>query len=179
MKVIARIGDSEFVLEVSRTEAGGHAVAIAGRDGVAMAHGTGPFRTIAVDGRAVEVSAWRTSRPGLAGLPQTWDVLVGGRIYGVHLADPLRAGDEVDATAAAGGPAEIRAVMPGKVVAVLVPEGSEVQAGQGLVVVEAMKMENEITAPRAGRVASVRVQPGAAVEAGAVLVVLGPPGEGP
>ena len=178
MKVIARIGEREIVLDVSRTEVG-HAVAIAGRDGMALAHGTGPFRTILLDGRAAEASAWRTSRPGLAGLPQTWDVSVGGRIYAVRLADPLHPGGGADAAAAGGGPAEIRAVMPGKVVAVLAPEGREVQAGQGLVVVEAMKMENEITAPRAGRVASVRVQPGEAVEAGAILVVLGPPGEGP
>jgi biotin carboxyl carrier protein len=177
VKVIARIGEREIVLEVSRTEAGGHAVGIAGRGVAAQAHGTGPFRAIDVDGRAAEASAWRTSRPGLAGLPQTWDVSVGGRIYAVHLADPLRPAGGVDA-AATDGPAEIRAVMPGKVVAVLVVEGREVQAGEGLVVVEAMKMENEITAPRAGRVTSVRVQPGEPVEAGVILVVLGPPGEG-
>jgi biotin carboxyl carrier protein len=177
VKVIARVGDREIVLEVSRTE-GGHAVAIAGRDGVALAHGTGPFRTIALDGRAAEASAWRTSRPGLAGDPQTWDVSVGGRIYAVRLADPLRPGEAAGGAVAGGGPAEIRAVMPGKVVAILAPEGREVQAGQGLVVVEAMKMENEIAAPRAGRVVSVKVQAGEAVEAGSILVVLGPPAEG-
>jgi biotin carboxyl carrier protein len=173
MKVIARVGEREIVLEVSRTE-GGHTVAIAGHDGMAQVHGSGPFRTVAVDGRAAEASAWRTSRPGVTRLPQSWDVSVGGRIYAVHLADPLRPGDGADAAVAGGGPAEIRAVMPGRVVAVLAPEGTEVQPGQGLVVVEAMKMENEIVAPRAGRVTSVRVQPGEAVEAGAVLVVLGP-----
>jgi len=177
MKVIARTGKGEIVLEVKRTD-GGHTIAIAGRDEIALSHGTGPFRTVTLEGRAVEVSAWRTSRHGPSPLPQTWDVSVGGRIYAVRLADPLHPTDGADAAAAGNGPAEIRAVMPGKVVAVLAAEGLEVQAGQGLVVVEAMKMENEITAPRAARVAKVRVQPGEAVEAGAILVVLGPPGEG-
>jgi biotin carboxyl carrier protein len=62
--------------------------------------------------------------------------------------------------------------MPGKVVRVLVREGDEVEEGQGLVVVEAMKMENEIPAPRAGRVSAVKARPGLAVEAGATLVVV-------
>jgi biotin carboxyl carrier protein len=62
--------------------------------------------------------------------------------------------------------------MPGKVVRVLVAPGDDVQAGQGLVVVEAMKMENEIGSPRAARVKSVEVSPGQNVETGARLVVL-------
>jgi len=71
-----------------------------------------------------------------------------------------------------GGLLNIDSVMPGKVVRVLVSPGDEVHAGQGLVVVEAMKMENEISAPRAGRVKSVNVSPGHNVETGAGLVVL-------
>jgi biotin carboxyl carrier protein len=71
-----------------------------------------------------------------------------------------------------GGLETIDSVMPGKVVRVLVAPGDEVHGGQGLVVVEAMKMENEIGAPRAGRVKSVDVQPGQNVETGARLIVL-------
>jgi biotin carboxyl carrier protein len=62
--------------------------------------------------------------------------------------------------------------MPGKVVAVLAATGTEVEAGAGLVVVEAMKMANEITAPRKGTVKTVAVSPGDAVETGALLVVI-------
>jgi biotin carboxyl carrier protein len=59
--------------------------------------------------------------------------------------------------------------MPGKVVAVLVEVGAAVERGQGLLVIEAMKMENEIAAPRAGTVAELRVRPGQAVEQGELL----------
>lgn len=70
------------------------------------------------------------------------------------------------------GPQRVTAPMPGKVVRVLVKPGDAVQARQGLVVVEAMKMENELRSPRAGTVAEVRVAVGTSVEAGAVLVVV-------
>jgi len=76
------------------------------------------------------------------------------------------------ATAGPVGPAPVRAPMPGLVVRVNVKVGDEVQAGQGLVVMEAMKMENELRATAAGRVRSVEVSPGAAVEKGALLVAL-------
>jgi biotin carboxyl carrier protein len=70
------------------------------------------------------------------------------------------------------GPQRIDAPMPGKVVRVLVKVGDEVQEGQGLVVVEAMKMENELKSPKAGKVKELHAQEGAAVEAGARLVVV-------
>jgi acetyl/propionyl-CoA carboxylase alpha subunit len=76
------------------------------------------------------------------------------------------------ASAAAAGPAPLIAPMPGLVVRVLINTGSEVVAGQPLVVMEAMKMENELRAPASGRVTGVRVKPGDAVEKGAVLVDL-------
>jgi biotin carboxyl carrier protein len=62
--------------------------------------------------------------------------------------------------------------MPGKLVRVLVEAGQTVSAGQGLVVVEAMKMENELRAPRAGRVLQVAAREGQTVETGALLVSL-------
>jgi biotin carboxyl carrier protein len=62
--------------------------------------------------------------------------------------------------------------MPGRIVAVLVAAGQEVVAGQGLIVVEAMKMENEMTAPRAGKIAALPARAGETVEAGAILVTL-------
>jgi len=76
------------------------------------------------------------------------------------------------AAAAPSGPAPIKAPMPGLIVRVNVKVGDAVEAGQGVVVMEAMKMENELRATAAGTVKSVEVAPGAAVEKGALLVAL-------
>jgi|GEM_PF-2060059 biotin carboxyl carrier protein len=74
--------------------------------------------------------------------------------------------------AQAGGALEIKAMMPGRVVEVLVAPQAQVEAEQGLVVIEAMKMENEIRAPRAGRIVAVKVAAGQTVETGQVLIIL-------
>ena len=76
------------------------------------------------------------------------------------------------AAAEAAGTQQVLAPMPGKVVKVLVKAGDEVKARQGLVVVEAMKMENELRSPKDGRVSDVLVAEGASVEAGRLLVVV-------
>lgn len=80
--------------------------------------------------------------------------------------------DMAAAAAPPAGPAPVVAPMPGLVVRVHVQPGDSVAAGQGLVVMEAMKMENELRAQGAGVVKTVLVQPGTAVEKGAVLVEL-------
>ena len=72
----------------------------------------------------------------------------------------------------AGGPLEIRAIIPGRIASVAVAPGDTVQAGQTLLAVEAMKMQNELRAPRAGTVKAVAVGSGSTVELGDVLVVL-------
>lgn len=72
------------------------------------------------------------------------------------------------------GPVAVKSPMPGKVVKILVAAGDEVKAGQGVVVVEAMKMENELKSPRDGTISEVRAREGQAVEAGAELVRVAP-----
>ena len=76
------------------------------------------------------------------------------------------------ASAGPAGPAPIIAPMPGLIVRVNVSVGDRVETGQGIVVMEAMKMENELRATAAGTVKSVEVTPGTAVEKGALLVAL-------
>jgi biotin carboxyl carrier protein len=76
------------------------------------------------------------------------------------------------ADAARGGPQELRAIIPGRVVSVDVAEGDAVEPGGRLLVLEAMKMQNEVRAPRAGTVVRVAVGPGQTVELGDVLVVI-------
>jgi biotin carboxyl carrier protein len=80
--------------------------------------------------------------------------------------------DMTRAATAAAGPAPLRAPMPGLITRLLVAPGDTVAAGQGLVVMEAMKMENELRSQSAGTVRSVAVAPGTAVEKGALLVEL-------
>lgn len=98
-------------------------------------------------------------------------VLVNGVRVEAESLDP-RDWSAADAHAAASGPARIASPMPGKIVRVLVGEGDAVAEGQGIVVVEAMKMQNEMQAPRAGTVRSLRASPGATVASGEVLATI-------
>jgi biotin carboxyl carrier protein len=90
-----------------------------------------------------------------------------------------RAGNRATRTAGrrdgdiSAGPHRVVAPMPGRIAKVLVKVGDAVAARQGLVVVEAMKMENELRSPRAGTVVEIRVVEGARVESQALLVVVG------
>ena len=99
------------------------------------------------------------------------EVWVNGRRLAIEVFDPRdqRPGQGASAN---HGRQEIAASMPGKVVRVLVTQADTVEEGQGLVVVEAMKMQNEIKSPKSGRVLEVRAQPDATVVAGEVLVVV-------
>ncbi|MEO8195008.1 MAG: biotin/lipoyl-containing protein [Gemmatimonadales bacterium] len=81
--------------------------------------------------------------------------------------------DMTAATSKSSGPAPLIAPMPGLIVRVNAVVGDQVQAGQGLVVMEAMKMENELRSSSAGTVKAVHVVPGKAVEKGTVLIELG------
>ncbi len=91
----------------------------------------------------------------------------------------LTVADAARRTARAAGPrrevsgrVEIKAAMPGRVVNVLVAPGDEVKAEQGVIVVEAMKMENEVKAPKAGKVVEVKAVAGQAVEKGQLMIVI-------
>jgi biotin carboxyl carrier protein len=116
--------------------------------------------SILIDGRSYRVT------PGPPG-----EVTVNGWPITAELFDP-RALRSRKNTASSEGRLEITALMPGKVVQLLVSPGDSVETGQGLLVVEAMKMQNEVKSPKAGRVVEVRAKPGAAVAAGEVLLVV-------
>jgi biotin carboxyl carrier protein len=111
-------------------------------------------------------------RPGEAGRRQRCLlVTVGLRQYLVEVRD-LGRGRRGSLGAEAAGPQEIVAPMPGKIVKLLVTEAQEVTRDQGLLVVEAMKMQNELRAPRGGRVERIYVREGMAVETGFRLLRL-------
>jgi biotin carboxyl carrier protein len=100
-------------------------------------------------------------------------VLVRGAVVSVDLADERKMRlRSASGLAGASGPQIILAPMPGKVVKLLAKVGEDVVAGQGLVVVEAMKMENELKSARAGRVIEIAAAEGQPVERGARLIVV-------
>jgi biotin carboxyl carrier protein len=90
----------------------------------------------------------------------------------VTLVDAARRSRHPGARAKVVGKASLKAMMPGRVINVLVNVGDEVVAQQGLLVVEAMKMENELKAPKAGKVVEIKVKPGQTVEKGELLLVV-------
>lgn len=98
-------------------------------------------------------------------------IRVNGRAFSVDVFDP-RAMRSRKTGGAGEGRQNIAAMMPGKVVRVLVAQGDAIEAGQGLIVVEAMKMQNEMKSPKAGRVVEVKAKPDATVAAGEVLMVI-------
>jgi acetyl/propionyl-CoA carboxylase alpha subunit len=120
--------------------------------------------SVLLDGRSFEVRAI-ASREGLR-------LELDGRRFTAEVYDPRDRGRR-SAAALGTGRQNIIAPMPGKVIRVLVREGDAVEIGQGLVVVEAMKMQNEMKALRTGPVVEVRVSDGDTVTAGDVLMVLG------
>jgi acetyl/propionyl-CoA carboxylase alpha subunit len=99
-------------------------------------------------------------------------VLIGGRRFGFEVDDPRSLQGRRGAGAGAEGPRPVKAAMPGRVVRVLVEAGQEVAEGEGVVVIEAMKMQNELKSPKGGRVVRVGVGVGEAVGSGDVLVVV-------
>jgi biotin carboxyl carrier protein len=126
--------------------------------------------SILIDGRSYEAQV--SKRAGDAeGDSSPYVVTVGLRHYLVEIRDPRRW--RRDGTGLREqGPQEIVAPMPGKIVKVLVCENQEVVREQGLLVIEAMKMQNEIRAPRAGRVERIYAQEATGVEAGFRLLRL-------
>jgi biotin carboxyl carrier protein len=107
-----------------------------------------------------------------AGSKNTFEVTIHGRSHEVTIVDPKRLRSGQNSDRHHHGVAEILAPMPGKVVRVQMDAGASVEKGEGVVVVEAMKMQNEMKSPRAGVVVSIKVKPGDTVNAGDVLAVI-------
>jgi biotin carboxyl carrier protein len=159
----ATVGDDTVRVEV-RGGDGGYTVALDGSPiRVDVAASSLPFASLLVEGASHEV--------GVEKRPEGYVVHFPGDAVSVSLREAARGTSP--GVPRGHGPARLTAPMPGRVVRVLEAPGAEVAAGQGLVVIEAMKMENELKSPRAGRVQEVAVREGQAVEAGALLAVVG------
>ncbi|HVA01799.1 MAG TPA: biotin/lipoyl-containing protein [Terriglobia bacterium] len=126
--------------------------------------------SILLDGRSYEarVTAASGNHSGPNG---AWVVTIAEHDFYLETRDP-RARRYAGQAAVREGPQEVLAPMPGKIVRILVAAGQEVARDQGLLVIEAMKMQNELRAPRAGRVAELHVREGVGIEAGSRLLRL-------
>jgi biotin carboxyl carrier protein len=113
-------------------------------------------------GRSLQI----TYHEGVSG---SWRVAVGQRDFDLEVLTPAEAVEAVGAARDAG-PSRLTAPIPGKVVAVKVEPGDEIESGQALIVLEAMKMENELAADQKGKVAAIHVAAGDTVEGGELLV---------
>jgi biotin carboxyl carrier protein len=104
--------------------------------------------------------------------PGGFAVAAGGRRIPVRVVDPRQWQGRRSGSVEAEGRQQIVAPMPGKVVRILVQQGQAVNAGQGILVVEAMKMQNEIRSPKTGTIERLSVNEGQAVNAGEVVAVV-------
>jgi biotin carboxyl carrier protein len=158
------INGTNYRLELNRSDAGwecklnGRAVpmdAVLARPNVI---------SLLVDGQAYEIKREQTATD-----LHLW---VSGVRHAVHLRDPRSLRSRQKSAADHDGPRKLIAAMPGKVVRILVPEKTQIEVGQGILVVEAMKMQNEVKSPKKGIVQKIAVQEGAPVKAGDVLAVV-------
>ncbi len=167
MKFKAELAGTEHALELQRQ--GARVIAeIDGRRYELEAHDIerGVY-LLHLDHRIYECRVHRVNaRSGIS------EVSVGQKEFHVTLVDPKRLSHTQASDALAHGHAAIVAPMPGRVVRVMVEIGARVEAGAGLVVVEAMKMQNEMKSPKAGTVIELNAGAGATVNAGDVLAVI-------
>lgn len=99
-------------------------------------------------------------------------IFVGANLYEVTIEDPRSWQGRQRRQSGHSGPQKLKASMPGKVIRILAGEGDDIQAGQGVVVVEAMKMQNEIRSPRSGKLQKLLVCEGANVNPGDVMAII-------
>lgn len=142
-RIQARVGPRQYDIEVVFPEEGAY--------------------TFLAGDRVYEARVWASE-------PNSLNVTIGGQLFSTSIIDRKHRRSTTER--GTEGRQNLIAPMPGKVVRVLLAAGDEVTMGQGVVVVEAMKMQNEIKSPKSGRVLEVRVAEGATVNANQVLAVV-------
>jgi biotin carboxyl carrier protein len=162
---IAKLEDREVAIEVEVTGPSLYRVRIDGAEQLVDARRLAGGLSLLIAGQNHEVSLTRAA--------DDFDVLLHNRRFRFRLLSEERARRAAArGSREATGRREVKASMPGKVIDLLVQVGDKVEAKQGLLVIEAMKMENEIKAQGSGEVKEICVKPGQAVESGEILVVL-------
>ena len=166
MAFIAKLGEQSYTVEIEESGRSVYRVSVDGNEFLVDGKKTGRTNfSLIVDNRSFEIEVDNTD--------DEYRVLVDGRNYRIHLVDERRV--RVGAAQSGlqlQGRQMVSVPMPGKIIAVLVAIGDAVEMGQGLVIVEAMKMENEVRSPISGEVKEIKVKPGDTVEGGALLVIV-------
>jgi len=166
MAFIGKLGEQSYTVEIEETGKSVYRVSVDGNEFLVDGKKTGRTNySLIVGDRSFEIEVDNTD--------DEYRVLVDGRTYRIQLVDERRmriggtqSGVELE------GRQLVSVPMPGKIIAILVAEGDSVEKGQGLVIVEAMKMENEVRSPIAGEIKEIKVKPGDTVDGGAVLVIV-------
>jgi len=166
MAFIAKLGGQTSVIRITETEKSLYTVVVDGHEFIVDGRRTGRNNySLLIDNRSFEVD--------VDTIEDDYHVLLDGRTYHINMSDERqnRVGSRQSGIEVSGRQ-EVKIPMPGKVVTVLVNEGDTVAKGQGLVIVEAMKMENEVRASGDGEVKEIRVKVGESVESGQVLAIV-------
>ncbi|MBI3077728.1 MAG: acetyl-CoA carboxylase biotin carboxyl carrier protein subunit [Deltaproteobacteria bacterium] len=166
MAFLVSLGGRPVCISVAHQDGSTYRVQVEGREQqlVDVAAADPQQLSLIIEGQVYEV--------GLRELEDGLEVTLGGHRFVVEVADERRAALRRREGTAAGGRQVIRAPMPGRVVRILVGLGEPVEAGQGVIVIEAMKMENELRARAPGEVREILVREGDTVEGNADLVVI-------
>ena len=142
--VVKRVSRSEFQVEVNGRM---YPVVVLVREGEQL--------VLSLGGRIEHLVVWGR---------ETCFVARNDQVFELQIQDPRRSRSEGSTVLATPGSVQVKASMPGKIVAVLKQQGEKVEEGEGLVIVESMKMQNELKSPKSGRVAICNVQVDASVE---------------
>ena len=166
MRLLAEIGGEKHELQLRR-EGERVFAEIDGREVEFSVRETESGYLLVIDGRVYDCRVGQSDAQ-----TEKIEVHVRNRAYTVGLSDPKRLRAAGSAAAHSDGSQQIVAQMPGKIVRVHVEAGAEVEAGDSILVVEAMKMQNEVKATKAGTVTVLNAKAGATVNAGEVLAVI-------
>ncbi len=167
MKLNAQIGEKTHQIELTETD-GKVTASIDGRSYDVEASEPEPnVFLLKSEGRVFEAFVSPQSDPA-----EPLQVRVGTHEIEVRLSDPKRLRSAAGAGEQADGIAEIKTAMPGKVVRILKAQGDAVEKGEGVIVIEAMKMQNEMRSPKDGVIKELRAAEGDSVKGGQVLVTI-------
>jgi biotin carboxyl carrier protein len=162
--VTVQIDGRSYRLELERTDAGWRCLLDGREVPVDAVLARRDVLSVLINGKAYEIKRERTATD-----LHLW---VGGVRYAAELRDPRSLRSRKGTAGDDGGPRKLIAPMPGKVIRVLLREKAEVEAGQSVLVMEAMKMQNEIKSPRKGTIQKILATEGANVNAGDVLAIV-------